>query len=361
MNLPSLVGTALSSATGFGNVFMLFYCRTHQPATNYIYQNVGANVGGGAGSILAGGQRGYCYVENAVTGTGGNTATITRRGIVANSMSAEVRYPGAMNSHVEGLLFSGTQVGVYLDGLVKYAAAPASFTSGSNCLGQSSGFTGSIRSVIVGKGIPTLADLQRFERFMRRGTVRKVVFVGNSILGNIITGPPSGSFPWFVEQQLGARYSVENQCIPAQRTGEMLARFDSETLPRLRRGDVVVFHEILNSLGASETSNTVLGYVRSLCDKCKTIGVIPIINTCMSSSALTGGGEAARQVVNTALKAAPTDYSIHASGIVRFDEVTEAQTPGNATYFVDGTHPTSALHAILAPLVAAAIKALAPV
>lgn len=106
-------------------------------------------------------------------------------------------------------------------------------------------------------------------------------------------------------------------------------------------------NDSLGHTGAATIQSRITTYV----NLAHATGYKVIVMTILPSTGITGADETARVAVNTWIKAG----SSGADAYVDIAGVAQAADPANVTYYLDGTHPTTALHTIFAPLIALAI------
>lgn len=100
-----------------------------------------------------------------------------------------------------------------------------------------------------------------------------------------------------------------------------------------------------NDLLAHATEASLETHILSYCGKARTTGYRVFVGTVLPSTGIIGTDETSRQTFNAYLRA---NWASFADGLVDFDAIPEAAQPTNTLFYLDGTHPTATLNALMA-------------
>lgn len=192
---------------------------------------------------------------------------------------------------------------------------------------------------------------------------RNIIFDGNSI----VEGGPNNTildFTGVSAASLGLGFQdYFNYGISGQTTAQMVtagvSRIDPQYNAALRSSyNIVCFFEITNDLLTTQNAVTSQANVKAYCLARRAAGFKVVVGTCLPRTGQYAGFEADRLAVNAWIRANYTNFADALADIGNDATIGQTGQASNATYYSDGTHPTTAGHAIVATYFQAAITAL---
>jgi hypothetical protein len=296
---------------------------------------------------------------------------------------------GAVNSSCIAFVFGETQWSVYYNGILTSGTVPVGLGAvnyDTVLLGAASSQTYmDIETVVVFAGSLTKSQLRQVEGWARRDAKRNVFWLGTffSTLTHELSALTPGytaanGAARYVEDALGGGYTLVNLTgSAAQSPWDVLNYWDADMDWRIKPGDVVVLWLADGAVDATydpliaDRGPEAILQLREICRRVKLLGGIPVVpqvppwGSFYEPYPSSGPWEKLTMLkeVNSYVAAHPTEFSVNAKGCPDLDLPELNPAVDNVTYYGGSTSEamTDAGHRLVAPILAAAITAVAPV
>lgn len=281
--------------------------------------------------------------------------------VLVNGAITNIASDDSIAWSVETVRYDGLVKAVRVDGRLVYSAASVGTlnASGALAIGATASTTFPADADIAEIVIYNSAVSDRELKLVETGLARKynlarkaITIIGDSIASAIATA--SDSWPAKLTRSLGiTNWRTANYAYSGEQalTATQVAR----AIPDIKTGDVLFYALGSNDVAAGTVAATLEAQIQSDCQRLQAAGANVIVCTILPRT--TGGFDAARNTINTWIRA---NYLTFSSGLCDFALEPTMGPDGaasNATYYADGIHPTDAGWVLMEVVAEAAVKA----
>lgn len=237
-------------------------------------------------------------------------------------------------------------------------AAGSGFRVGGSVQGDGA-WLGKLRELLIYQGVPSPSERSQINAYLLarhgQGTRKILTTTGDSITHGL-TATPGGSFPSALMTLLGPDWQVNNMALGGSALSSWVSTWKDQ-LSYVPSGSHPMNVEIVglgtNDIQGGASAATIQANLTTYWAARKTAGQRIIAGKILPRSTFNAGSEAIRVAVNVWLD---TQVGSAIDGVADYPSDARLQDPLNATYYTDGTHPTTAGYAVMAGIAQAAIN-----